>query len=639
MSLTRRLWLAVIAMTLVAFSGSFVLSTLTARHYLARQLAVKNADNAASLALAMSQLPKDAVTVELQVNALDDSGQYALIRLRDPEGRVLIEKRHPESQEDGVPSWFKTLLPIAAPPGYAQVSDGWQQFANIELVSRDSFAYAELWHGSQRLLLWFLFGGLATGLAGSLMLRRITRPLQAVVAQAEALTERRFITQPEPDIPELQSVARAMNVMVERLKKMFDEEAARLEHLRRQANHDPLTGLANRSYFMNRLESALHDDDQPPEGSVLLLRIADLGGLNRRLGREAADACLCRTSEILAQMAQTTGGFAARLNGADFALLLPGLGSADAQAEQLLGALQDLGVAGWKAEAPFAYVAHGRYRHGEATGQLLARIDNALATAESTRATYPCPADTQVPAGTISQQDWRHLLENAIQSQHLRLVEFPVNSAQGKLLHLECPLRLQAAPDGEWLTAGSFMPVAARLQLTSELDLAAVRLALTRIAAGHAGVAVNLSGESVQDANFRHQLVSLLDGAPPEVRQRLWLEVAEPGAFQHFSAFSGLCAHLRRFACHLGIEHFGRQFSEIGRLHGLGLDYLKVDASFIRNVHLLPGNQEFLKGLCGIAHNIGLSVIAEGVQSDAELDVLPGLGFDGATGPGVRSGI
>ena len=83
MSLFRQLWLAVIASAVIAFAGSFIVSTLTARHYLERQLAIKNNDNAATLALAMSQLDKDPVTIELQIAAVSDSGQYAAVRLID----------------------------------------------------------------------------------------------------------------------------------------------------------------------------------------------------------------------------------------------------------------------------------------------------------------------------------------------------------------------------------------------------------------------------------------------------------------------------------------------------------------------------------------------------------------------------
>ncbi len=160
-------------------------------------------------------------------------------------------------------------------------------------------------------------------------------------------------------------------------------------------------------------------------------------------------------------------------------------------------------------------------------------------------------------------------------------------------------MRLKASEDGEWLAAGSFMPMASRLAMTSELDLAAARLALQRIAAGASAVAVNLSGESIIDAGFRARLYALI-GSRKDLANRLWLEVSEVGVFQHFAAFQAFCDALRPLGCRLGIEHFGRQFSEIGRLHGMGLDYLKVDGSFIRAIDSQSGNQAFLKGLCGI---------------------------------------
>jgi EAL domain-containing protein (putative c-di-GMP-specific phosphodiesterase class I) len=87
------------------------------------------------------------------------------------------------------------------------------------------------------------------------------------------------------------------------------------------------------------------------------------------------------------------------------------------------------------------------------------------------------------------------------------------------------------------------------------------------------------------------------------------------------------------------LEHFGHRFSQIGQLHDLGLDYLKVDASFVRGIDSNAGNSAFLKGLCSIAHNIGLQVLAEGVSTTEELQALEKLGFDGATGPAVKDGV
>lgn len=634
MSIFRQLWLAVIASTVIAFAGSFVVSMLTARHYLEEQLAIKNSDNASALALSMSQLDKDPVTVELQVAAVFDSGQYASVRLIDPNGKAMVEKDSPPVAGN-VPKWFVDLFPITSQPGHAQVSTGWNQFGTIELVSHSHFAYQELWRGALRLLAWFAIGGGVMGLLGMQLLRRIKRPLDAVVGQAQAISERRFIGIPVPSTPELKSLAGAMNAMVDRLKAMFAEEAARLEQVRREANLDSLTGLSNRSFFMNQLASALSDDDAIPSGSLIMLRLADLAGINRRAGRETADELLRRVGAVLGEQARgRLNAVAARLNGADFALLLPGVHDPAAQAEKLLHALNDLAAAGLIDGERIGHLASGSYLHGHSVANLLSRLDAALAAAENQSGLAWCRAESHDDQRATSNADWKKLLDGAIQTQRLRLIDFPVAGNAGQLLHLECPLRLQAAEDGEWLAAGSFMPMASRLQMTTELDLAAARLALERIAAGAPAVAVNLSGESILDAAFRARLYAQI-ASRKDLAPRLWLEVSEIGAFQHFDEFHAFCDALRPLGCRLGIEHFGRQFSEVGRLHGIGLDYLKVDGSFIRAIDTQTGNQAFLKGLCSIAHNIGLTVIAEGVQTPEELAILPELGFDGATGPAV----
>lgn len=634
MSLFRQLWLAVITSTLIAFAGSFVASMLTARHYLEQQLAIKNNDNAASLALSMSQLDKDPVTVELQVAAVFDSGQYAAIRLIDPNGKTMIEKTSPPAVGNE-PDWFVRVFPIASQPGHAQVSAGWNQFGTIELVSHSQFAYKALWDGALKLLGWFAVGGGIMGLLGMQVLRRIRRPLDAVVGQAQAISERRFISIPEPKTPELKSLASAMNAMVDRLKAMFAEEAARLEQVRREATLDSLTGLANRDFFMNELAAALTDDDASAAGTLLMLRLADLAGINRRAGRETADEVLRRIGATLnALAAELPNAAAARLNGADFALLLPSVRDPALQAEKLLHALSDLAAAGLIEGERIGYVASGAYLHGQASGNLLSRVDAALASAETQSGLAWCRAESSSDQQATSNADWKKLLDGAIETQRLRLIEFPVAGSGGQLLHLECPLRLQATEDGEWLAAGAFMPMASRLSMTTELDLTVVRLALDRIAAGLPAVAVNLSGESILDASFRARLYAQI-AARRDLAPRLWMEVSEIGAFQHFEEFHAFCDALRPLGCRLGIEHFGRQFSEIGRLHRIGLDYLKVDGSFIRAIDSQPGNQAFLKGLCSIAHNIGLTVIAESVQTAEELAILPELGFDGATGPAV----
>ena len=95
MSLTKQLWLAIGLVMALAFGGSMLVSVLSARHYLQQQLQVKNIDNATSLALALSQLDKDPVTVELQVAAQFDAGHYRFIRIVSPTGQTLVERSRP----------------------------------------------------------------------------------------------------------------------------------------------------------------------------------------------------------------------------------------------------------------------------------------------------------------------------------------------------------------------------------------------------------------------------------------------------------------------------------------------------------------------------------------------------------------
>jgi EAL domain-containing protein (putative c-di-GMP-specific phosphodiesterase class I) len=84
------------------------------------------------------------------------------------------------------------------------------------------------------------------------------------------------------------------------------------------------------------------------------------------------------------------------------------------------------------------------------------------------------------------------------------------------------------------------------------------------------------------------------------------------------------------------MDHFGHHFTELQKLTDLGLDYVKVDAGFVHGISQNKENKKFLKGLCDLAHRIGIIVIATGVQTEAERKTIIKLGHDGVTGPGVK---
>lgn len=227
MSMYRQLWLALILSTVLAVIGGLLVSTLSARAYLQEQLRQKNSDNATALALSLSHANVDSVEVELGVAAMFDTGHYEAIRVLDPFGKPLVE-RTTNFEQSEAPAWFMHYFPIAAPAGEALINDGWKQVGKVSLLSHSRFAYRSLWQSTLKMLSALAFTGLLGAYLGTLVLRRLKRPLDSVIEQAKAITERRFITSPEPSVPELRQLASAMNFAVGRLKSMFEEETARL---------------------------------------------------------------------------------------------------------------------------------------------------------------------------------------------------------------------------------------------------------------------------------------------------------------------------------------------------------------------------------------------------------------------------
>ncbi len=637
MSLIKQLWIAIALVMTLAFGGSMIVSVLSARHYLEQQLQVKNIDNATALALSLSQLPKDPVTVELLVAAQFDAGHYRFIRIVSPTGKTLVE-RVATSKLQGAPRWFVELIPIHTAPGQALIQDGWIQYGTLTLASQDIYAYKSLWDGTLELLLWFVLASAVTGVVGTLLMRFITRPLGAVVGQAKAIAERRFLTIPEPGTPELKSVARAMNEMVGRLKTMFNEEATRLETLRQKVNRDTVTGLSSREYFLSHLREALQGDQFGSAGSLVMVRLPDLNELNTRLGRQQADALLKDVgTELYNSGNGRIGQRAGRVKGAEFAIVCPTFETAEAAAIDIHDKLTHNVLPKWVDKvADLFHISAVRYHRDQNMGELLARADETLAQAankgpNSWHAVEDDNAKSAVPA-----EQWRTLLTEAVEGGRLALSFFPVMSGDGSsALHREGVIRLQVDAQGTLLTAGDFMPMAAQLNLTAPIDLGVVKLAIEHLRTSAGDIAVNLSAETIGDFHFRNELTQLLK-AYPEVCKRLLFEVPEYGVFRQFDAFRDLARNLKQLGCRVGVEYFGQRFADSGKLADLGLDYIKVHPSYVRGIADNPGNQEFLKGLCKVAHSIGITVVALGVENKDDLPLLASLGFDGATGPGIK---
>lgn len=634
MSLIRQIRLLLLGTLLLAFFGSVGLTIQSARDTLQTQLRLKNSDNAAALAMVLTQQKGDAELMGLVMSAQFDTGFYRSIRFTGADGRPGFTRETLLAPAQA-PAWFSRLLPIASEPGLAQVSDGWKALGSVEVVSQTAYAHDDLWRASLQSAAALGVLGLLMALVSRIVVQRIQVPLDRTVEQARALVDGEFVTVEEPRIPELQRLTRAMNTMVGRLKTIFEAQAAQVETLRQQAYTDPVTGLANRKHFMGLLSAARQSDYADPDAGLILLRVLELAEVNRRLGRAATDRMIGAVSQALQSYTDNVVGcHVGRLNGSDFALYLPVGGQTLDTANAVAGSMRDILPMYGSALA----VAVGAVEIGpdDTLPRLLAAADAALARAESRGAFAVELAGegeaTDARSGQHGEGAWRERLLEALAGRRARLVRFPVIDAQRQAIHLECPLRLQLEASGAFETAAHWLPLALRSRLTAGIDELAVGLALQDIGADGQARCVNLSTASLLDSGFAARLRGLIQQWPAQGRL-MWLEVPELAAVEHFDLVQEVSRQLRPLGVRFGLEHAGQRLGKVERLFEAGLDYVKLDAAVIHGIDTDSARAGFLRSLVLMLHGLSLQVIAEGVNSDAESAAAWTAGVDGQTGP------
>lgn len=638
MSLIRQLWIAVILMMSIAFISSFTISIYKAKDYFEQQLLLKNIDNANSLALTLSQINKDPVTLELLIAAQFDTGHYQRIELIDPEGKPLQQRFFEGNTALGMPSWFQQFASLRIEPGVAQVQDGWFQYGTLYVESHTRFAYQALWATTRDLFIWFLIVSAGAGILGTLILKYITRPLEDVVSQAEAIGDRRFITSQEPRTLEFGRVVKAMNILTGRIKSMLDIERQRLEDLRYKNQHDSLTGLANRDFFMSLLDTALQNDDTHSRHELIILRVKYLADINHKIGHKQTDAMLQKIAALMTQFKiQYFNQFSAielgRLNGSDFALLLTDITNTEELKNDLVKQVIDT-TSPFHETIQIAISAVG-FHPGEVKSVLLMQADSQLASAEQKEVTCIESSEATANSLTFNNADqWRNELANAIQSKSISFDLFPVASVEDLIFHREVMMRVNI--DGEVCTAGKFLPWARRLDLLKELELLLVEMVFEKLESHtiSAPVAINISRELLFDTVSINKLYSII-ATHLSVASNVAFEIPESAVVRSLDHFAEFCTHVHAYGCQVGIEHAGAEFAKISNLQEFGLSYIKIDQSFINGVCENRTSQDFLKGVAFLGHSIGIKVIAEGVSSQEDYRVVKELGLDGMTGPAI----
>jgi predicted signal transduction protein with EAL and GGDEF domain len=633
MTLIRQVWTMLLGLLLLALLGGVAAHSLMQRQVLLTQLQLRNHDRAMLLALALSQQQGDALRLQRLAAAQFDSGHYRSLRLVGSDGNPIFEREAP-TRSGSAPAWFARLLPLSAAPGQAQVSDGGRPVGTLQLAGQADWAVDSLWAGSLGMAGWLaLLGAVSVALA-ALAMHRWRRPLDAAVAQAQALEERRFVLAPEPAVPELRRLTRGMNTLVRRLQSVLEDQAARLEELRVQAHVDPLTGALQRRRFVALLQAVLGAEGQRGAG-LLLVRLRDLEAMNQRIGHDAADRLLCALAQVLLSYpSHVKAAMAGRLNGSDFALYLPAAGMAEETGRSLLDALR-AALATVDTEAQLS-VGGAELPQPCSAQAALSLADTALAMSESAGpfalTVLPLHQGEQVPG----ERDWQARLLHALQPGCARLAESETRDAQGRLLHLACPMNLQLLPDGPFEPSPVWRAMAVRCKLATQLDAQALALALAAIGRDGRPRRVNLSAASLAAPEGVDGVTQQLADAGQAAVSGLWIDIAEAATLQP-RRLQQAVARWRRAGARVGLEHAGARLRSLAQLHGLGLDYVRIDAASVHGAADRPAVRDLARGLVALLRGMQIQVLAEGVENQADLAALWALGFDGATGPALAA--
>ncbi|MDP3702367.1 MAG: LapD/MoxY N-terminal periplasmic domain-containing protein [Hylemonella sp.] len=626
MSLVKRLWIVVGLIIVATVLTAAIINIHSAQRYLENELKVKNLDTATALALTVSQSATDAVMVELLLSSQFDLGHYQRIDYLAPDGSLRAHRErvtHPPS----VPAWFIRMFPIKAEPGVAMLQSGWSQLGSIRLYSDPSFAYDSLWKSTMALAQIFSLAGVLAGLLGMVYIRRVLKPLEGVVAQAEALADRRYLEVRAPRTLEFRLIIEAMNRLTQRTKSVLDGEAARLSKLKTEHEVDPMTGFMVREVFRRNAAAEIEREDTHPQGLLLLVHIANLDELNREIGRHQTDRLIGTLAQQMRQALQSPAGTRyGRLGASDFAILLPG------QSE--IAPLQQLHASILQAEhGRLLQLSYGAARYGPHSGmsELLASCDQSLTPASASGPVVPMAEGAVLlrPA-----REWVEILQVALRQHEFELALYPVRGRDRSYLNTEAPARIRSSVCGETLVAGAFLPWARREGLVGQVDLEILAQTLAAVERhGHA-ICINLGYESVCDDVQLQRLIDRLD-QHRALAPRLCLDVAEDIAFEHPQAFARFCERILPLGCQVGVEHLDHHVGHLARLHGLGLHYVKLSRALVQDVQQEVAIQTLLRGLCTVAHTMGLQVIAEGVARADDVPLLFELGFDGVTGSAV----
>lgn len=406
-----------------------------------------------------------------------------------------------------------------------------------------------------------------------------------------------------------------------------------------EAFHEPLTGLANRRAFFGHLDDALTDMRPSTRASVLIMDLDGFKDINDRLGHQVGDSLLVSFADRL-ERSLPTGAVAARLGGDEFAVLIV-THADDPDVDEVVADLhadlsEPLAVDGFPVTVGVSIGVATSPEDGMTTRDLMHGADVAMYKAKRTGTSVEryegCVKGEQrgrvnllVDLGDALQHNQLHV---HFQPQ-LRMHDGTVDTVEALVRWVH--------PKHGIVPPSEFVGLAEQTDLIGPITDAVLRTATSLlITAGSREVklAVNVSARSLHEPDFVDDLFELLghSGFPAD---RLELEVTERALVTNTERARFAIERLRGAGVRIAIDDFGVGYSSFQTLRLLEVDRVKIDREFVQGLLTHPRDRLIVASLIRLAHDLGLDVVAEGVESTALWDAVADLGCDVAQGYGI----
>jgi diguanylate cyclase (GGDEF)-like protein/PAS domain S-box-containing protein len=411
------------------------------------------------------------------------------------------------------------------------------------------------------------------------------------------------------------------------------------DRLRFQAFHDPLTQLPNRTLLKDRLTMALARRSNPEDRlAVLLLDLDGFKAVNDTLGHSTGDDLLVQVAERLAECIRA-GDSVARLGGDEFAVLLEVLDSQDspdaaqAVADRMLESLaQPFVVEGRKVFLGASVGIVVASASDSNPVDLLRDADVAMYAAKAEGKNRSKFFEPGMRRAVLERMTMESDLRGVTTRRQLALFYQPiVELATGSIVGVEALVRWRH-PQRGLVPPAQFIPLAEETGLILDIGRWVLREACIQIkdwqerfSGASLKVTVNISGRQLGDAR-------LLDDIHANLREleigaeSVVLEITESVLMRHTGRVEEMIARLQELGLRFAIDDFGTGYSSLGYLQSFPVDILKIDRSFVTRVAAGPEESALARAIVKLAHSLGLTTVAEGIEDEDQLNSLRAMG-------------